>query len=470
MAETANPQPFSNLQSISTIDGRFRAVAEDVSHYFSEEAIMKNRILVEVEWLIELSKNGIFRKFSAKEIKILQNLYKQFSEKDAHEIWDIDLRINHDTKAHELFIAGKIEKTSLKDVINYIHFGLTSTDVDNSAFALSFKGFLENIFYPTTNNLLLQLVELAKLHKTTVMLGRTHGVPALPTTAGKELVNFAVDIKNELSVLLATPISIKISGAIGNRSELAIAVPNKNWKKITDAFITRLGFVPQSHSTQIEQHSNKIHIFDLISQVARIGAKLAQDLWLYNSLGYLSWRDNSGHVGSSVMPHKINPIGAELAQTYFITGAETLHTITNIIMENRMQRDLRDKYALRKTGEACAEIILALDGLTKSLQQIGFNKERLQDELNQHWEVLSASIQTILRVEGTQNPYDLLKKLSRGTTWRQAEYKKVVESLPVNEKIKTYLAKLSPESITGEAIELTTEGIAQVTSYLKLYK
>lgn len=470
MAETDTPKPYSHLFAISTIDGRYRALTQNISQYFSEFGIMKQRIVAEAEWLLELSKNGVIRKCSTKEVAFLQKIYKDFGEKDAEEIWNIDLRINHDTKAHELFVAEKLKKTTLSDIVNYVHFGLTSTDVDNIAFALSLKEFLQNIFYPATTELLQDLATLSKVHTATVMLGRTHGVPAIPTTAGKELINFAVDIKNELEILRKMPISAKLSGAIGNRSELSIAFPGKNWRKITDSFISRLGLAPQSHSTQIEQHSNKILIFDLISQIARIGAKLSQDLWLYNSLGYLSWRDNEGHVGSSVMPHKINPIGAELAQSYFISGNETLHVITNIIMENRLQRDLRDKYALRKTGEALSEIYLALDGLRKSLNQIGFNEKRLLDELDNHWEVLSASVQTILRIEGIENPYELIKKLSRGNTWTKEIYHEMVTHLPVAQKIKDALLLLSPVTSIGEAETLTQDGIAQIATYIKTYK
>jgi adenylosuccinate lyase len=308
---------------------------------------------------------------------------------------------------------------------------------------------------------------MARLHKLTVMLGRTHGVPALPTTAGKEMINFAVDLKNQLIILRETEITAKISGAVGNRNELNIAFPKKDWKSITETFIKRLNLAPQTHTTQIESHSNKILIFNLLSQIARIGAKLAQDLWIYNSLGYLSWKDNAGHVGSSVMPHKINPIGAELAQTYFVTGSETLHVIANIIMENRMQRDLRDKYALRKTGEALAELLLAIEGITGSLRQIGFNEKKLADELNNHWEVLSASIQTILRIENVENPYDLLKKLSRGNTWTQEKFRNIIFQLPIEKSVKEKLQSLSPLTSTGEAVALVEDGIAQVNSFLK---
>ena len=467
MAEIANPKPFSHLFSISTIDGRFRASTQDISKYFSEYGLMKSRILVEVEWLLELSKVGVIRKLTLSEQTLLQDLYKNFSEKDAQQIWNTDLQINHDVKSHELFVAQKIEKTSLNDIVNYVHFGLTSTDVDNLAFIISLRDLLTTLFYPKLDMLLAELVTMSHVHKATVMLGRTHGVPALPTTAGKEIINFAVDIKNQLALLRDMQLSGKISGAIGNRNELNIAFPQKNWKKITENFIERLGFRAQTHSTQIEQHSNKILIFDIVSQIARICAKLGQDLWIYNSLGYLTWRDASGHVGSSVMPHKINPIGAELAQAYCISGAETFHTIINILMENRLQRDLRDKYILRKTGEAFAEIILGVDGLINSLPQLGFNKDRLEDELNHHWEVLSASIQTILRVEGVENPYDLLKKLSRGNTWTKEEFTEIVDRLPIDASLKKHLVQLSPTTATGEAASLVEDGIVQVNSFLE---
>ncbi len=466
MAEIQNPQLFTHLSAISTIDGRFRGKIESLSHYFSEAAVYKNRVIIEIEWLVCLSRDKIIRKFTQAERKILQDIVDTFSEKSAKTIWETDLQINHDTKAIELFIAEKLKKTSLKDVINYVHFGLTSTDVDNLAFALSFRDFLNEYFYKQSKIFLTRLVDLAKLHKNTVMLARTHGVPALPTTAGKELINFAIDMKEQLVFLQSIKISAKVSGAVGNRNELNVAFPEVNWEKVTNEFIESFGFVPQSHTTQVESHTNQANLFAALAQCCRIGSKLAQDLWLYNSVGYLAWRDNKGHVGSSVMPHKINPIGAELANTYFATAVDTFQSVINITTQNRLQRDLRDKYALRKIGEACSEMCLALDGLTTALTQIGFNEERLQTELLNHWEILSAPIQTILRVAGVENPYNMLKNATRGNIWGEKEYEEMLLSLPIAVSLKKKLSKLSPLTYTGEATQLTQKGIKIIEKYL----
>lgn len=466
MAEINNPHSFSHLSSLSSIDGRFRGKLEDVSLYFSEAAIYKQRVFVEIQWLLHLSKVKIIRKFSISERKFLQDMVKNFSEKDAQKIWDTDMQINHDTKSIEIFIADKLKKTTLSNCINFIHFGLTSTDVDNLAFMLSLRDFFKNIFYPQCNLFLKNLAQLAGLHKKTSMLARTHGVPALPTTAGKELIVYAVDFKNQLEFLQHLSLTAKVSGAVGNRNELHAAYPKFNWENITNNFIRSFEFTPQTYTTQVESHTDQANIFSAISQLSRIGKKLAQDLWLYNSLGCLAWRDSKGHVGSSVMPHKINPIGAELANTYFATASDTLESVTRIIMENRLQRDLRDKYALRKVNEAMAECVLALRALTEALTQIGFNEEKLKAELLSHWEILSAPVQTILRAEKVKNPYQLLKDASRGLVWDESIYTSLVASLPVSVSVKKRLNQLSPATYTGEAVALTEKGIREIQKYL----
>lgn len=473
-AENPAPQDSnpSFLQAVIPEDGRWRGLVEPISAYFSEFATARNRVLVEVEWLKTLSKVGAVRVdgqprvFQNDEISFLDKIVTNFSLDDARQIWDIDENeTNHDTRAAEVFLGRKFTGTPLEDATNYLHFGLTSTDTDNLALMLSLRDFVQEAFFPTTNQLLQELGGLASRYKDTPMMARTHGVPAMPTTVGKEMATFAEWTIEELEAMQKLPFQAKIGGAVGNLNELYVAFPDIDWKEVTAGFIRQFGFEPQDFTTQSEYHGNEIAWFDKIIQVARIGKKLAQDLWLYNMLGFTRLGVDARHTGSSVMAHKANPIGTERAERYFGKVIAGLQHLSNEIMDNRLQRDLTDKYALRDVGEYLADLYIATISVTDVIANLGFHEKKLHQELDEHWEILSAPLQTILRTVGFPNPFDTIRALAREQVWNEEDYHKIVEGLNVASEVKERLLALTPWSYLGNAVALTEKALADIQAF-----
>lgn len=455
MAEIKKPKAFSHLTAITSIDGRFRGRVENISDYFSEFATIRGRVLVEIEYLIALSK-VIRIKISKLNEKRLRDIYLKFSLKDAEAVWKTDFEINHDTKAVEIFLSSKLKKLKLVRYINYLHFGLTSTDIDNTGLAISLTKFRDEIYIPQVISLINQLKTLARENKNVVMLARTHGQVAVPTTAGKELSNFINRLEVQLSKIKKIKIGSKITGAVGNFNALVVAFPKINWPKFSDKLLRSLGIVESYHlTTQVEPYDHKVELIQAAKRINLVVTALDLDVWRYLALGYLSMRDEKGHVGSSTMPQKINPIGFEMSENYTTLANGIFDVLERKLPLNRWQRDITDKYLLRDMCQAFAMSVLAYESTTEALKQISFNKGVINEELNNHWESIAEGIQTILRTTSYTQPYEKLKELTRGKKVAKETYLKFIDEIEVPEEIKIKLRELSPQTYIGLAKKLS---------------
>ncbi len=458
------------LNSISPIDGRYKKYTEALSKYFSESASMKYKIIVEGEYLIALSetKNVNLRKFSQKEKQIIRNLYN-LSDHDAEIINQIELKgyknikaTNHDFKAIEYYIKEKLKKTSLKDILEFVHFGLTSEDASNIAYALMIGESMERVYFPALKDIVKKIEKLAKENKNIPMLARTHGQSASPTTFGKEFKVFSERLKRQLSQLENYRLGAKLNGATGNYNALSIAYPKIDWIKFSASLISKIGKlrkVPLEvnlYTTQIEPHDSYIELFDILRRVNYIIINFNQDIWRYISDGWIGQKAIEGEVGSSTMPHKINP--------WFLENSEGNLGIANALFEffgrklpiSRLQRDLSDSTVLRNIGVAFGHSLIGFKYLNNQLDRIIVNKEKALEDLNSHPEVITEAIQTILRREGVKMPYEQLKKLTRGKVVTLPNIHKFINTLKVSEKIKKELLKITPENYTGLASKLAS--------------
>ncbi len=457
------------LNSISPIDGRYEKYTDLLSSYFSESASMKYKVLVECEYLIALSKtSGVgTRKLNEKEKKLIRGLYENFSEKNAQIISDIELRgyknikaTNHDFKAIEYYLKEKLRKASLKNVLEFIHFGLTSEDASNIAYALMISESLKEIYLPILKEVINKIGKLVQENKNTPMLARTHGQPASPTTFGKEFKIFEQRLKRQLDQLKNHKISAKLNGATGNYNALQIAYPNIDWINFSSEFISKIGksrgvnLETNLFTTQIEPHDSYIELFDILKRINYIIIGFNQDLWRYISDGWIGQKAVEGEVGSSTMPHKINP--------WFLENSEGNLGIANALFEfferklpiSRLQRDLSDSTVLRNTGTAFGHSLIGLKYLDNQLGRIAVNKKKTLEDLTAHPEVITEAIQTILRREGVKMPYEKLKELTRGKKITLFDIHKFIGALEVSAKIKKGLLKITPENYTGLASKL----------------
>lgn len=454
MAEIKTPKPFNHLLSISSIDGRFRGRIEQISNYFSEFAFNKYRVFAEIEFLIAFLE-VIGKKQTALTQKKLRGIAQNFSIKDCQVIWDKDVVINHDTKSVEYFLQEKLRKIKLNNLINYLHFGLTSTDIDNTALSLEIKYFTHDIYLPTLEKIIETLTKLAKENKALTMPGRTHGQIAVPTTAGKEIANFVYRLKVQLKKVKDINFGAKINGAVGNYNALVAAFPNIDWPAFSKKFLNKLGLESYPMTTQIEPFDNKVEFIQIIKRINLIMDGLDQDFWRYLAIGYLTLRDAEGHVGSSTMPQKINPIGFELSENYTLLANGIFEVMERRLPINRWQRDLTDKYLVRDLGQALAMSVLAYQSTTDSIKMIGFNKGVIGNDLDNHWETIAEGIQTILRTTNYTQPYEKLKELTRGKKVTKVDFEKFIDSISVPKEIKNKLHRLTPKTYIGLAKQLT---------------
>lgn len=413
MAEIKTPKSYTHLKAITSIDGRFRGRIETLSDYFSEYATIKGRVFVELEYLIAFLE-VIEKPLNKENQKKLRSIAQNFNEDDAWEVWKKDEEINHDAKAVEYILAVKLEKLKMGSLVNYLHFGLTTADVDGTALALSLKDFTEKEYIPRLQSLIGVLQNLARENKNLVMLARTHGQIAVPTTAGKEMANFADRLKTQLIKFKKIKIGAKLTGAVGNYNALVTAFPKIDWLKFSRNFLNKLGLEAYTMTTQIEPLDHKIEYMQAVKRINLVVQAFDEDIWRYLALGYLSLRDKSGHVGSSTMPQKINPIGFELSESYTDLANGILDVLERRLPRNRWQRDLTDKYVLRDLGQALAMSVLSYETTADSIKNIGFNKDYISKELESHWESIAEGIQTILRTTNITQPYEKLKELTRG--------------------------------------------------------
>jgi len=441
-----------SLKSISPIDGRYKDKTSILSNYFSEYAFMKYRVLVEIEYFLELSKTNILnlQTLSDKNKKDILLISQNFNLEDAVKIKNIENEINHDVKAVEYFIKMKFDELELSKYKEFIHFGLTSQDINNTATPLMIKDSLEKVILKCYKKLHKSLNQISSSFKNISMISRTHGQPATPTTFGKEIKVFEKRLNVQLKSLSEIPHNGKFGGASGNLNAHYAAFPKINWDNFSNRFLKRIGLVRSEPTTQIEHYDNMASKFHNISRINTILIDLCKDIWHYISINYLVQKINLKEVGSSTMPHKVNPIDFENAEGNLMIANSQLIFLANKLPVSRLQRDLTDSTVSRNIGIPFSHIKIALDSLITGLQKIDINNKVIKFDLQSNWAVVSEAIQTILRRENIESSYEILKDFTRGNKKiNEKSIKKFINDLPVNKSVKKELLKISPENYLG---------------------
>ena len=444
---------LNQLTAISPIDGRYREKIKTLSNYFSELALIKYRVKIEVEYfisLVELKINPLLE-FEEKKNSELRNLYKKFNQTDALKVKEIEAKINHDVKAVEYFIKDKFKNLNLEKFSEFIHFGLTSQDINNTAIPLSLKDAINEEYLPLLNKLILKLNELSNNWKNIPLLAKTHGQPASPTRFGKEIEVFTKRLEIQINQFLKIPFSAKFGGATGNFNAHVIAYPKINWLKFGDNFVNKkLGLKRSYPTTQIEHYDNMASIFDSMKRINNILMDLSRDIWMYISMNYLSQKINSNEIGSSAMPHKINPIDFENAEGNIGIANSFFEHLSSKLPISRLQRDLTDSTVLRNIGIPISHSMIAFINLLNGLNKISPNKLVIKNDLNDNWVVIAEAIQTILRRENYPNPYETLKNLTRtNKKITKKSLHEFIDSLNLDINIKHELKLISPHNYTG---------------------
>lgn len=447
------------IDTISPLEGRYREHVEELFPIFSEEGLIKRRLQVEIEYLIALSQVAHLpelRKFTATEIKKLRSLYQNFSAKDAEEIKNIEKATDHDVKALEYFVKLKLKKLRLDEIVEFYHFALTSEDINNIAYSLQLRDGV-NVYIKWIEKLQKEIKRLAIENRDMPLLGMTHGQPASPTTVGKELAVFYLRLNTALGSLKSVKLTAKFSGAAGNWNAFVISYKNVDWIKFSKSFVQRFGLELNPLTTQIEPHDRMAETYHAVIRINNIIKDLDIDLWLYISRGIFGLKKVSGEVGSSVMPHKVNPIKFENSEGNLGVANNLLAFLAEKLPVSRLQRDLSDSTIIRNQGVALGYALLALKNTIKGLSRLQVNKEQCLLELDSHWEVLAEPIQTILRKSGYSQPYEKLKKLTRGQKVNREILHDFIKSLKIKEEEKKLLLNLTPQNYIGLASKLVNE-------------
>ena len=444
---------FSTLTAISPVDGRYRNKAENLAAYFSEYALIKYRVQVEIEYFITLSEFlPQLRALATVENKeALRKIYREFSVEDATRIKEIESVTNHDVKAVEYFIKEKFDLLSLQEYKEFIHFGLTSQDINNTSVPLSIKDALNEVYFPGLQEVIDMLKKYAEDWADVPMLAKTHGQPASPTRLGKEVMVFVYRLEQQVKLLKATPVSAKFGGATGNFNAHHVAFPEYDWKAFGNKFVNEvLGLSREEWTTQISNYDNMAAIFDGMKRIDTILIDLCRDFWQYVSMEYFKQKIKAGEVGSSAMPHKVNPIDFENAEGNLgMANAILTHLATKLPI-SRLQRDLTDSTVLRNVGVPMAHVEIAFKSLTKGLGKLLLNEKALFRDLDNCWAVVAEGIQTILRREGYPKPYEALKALTRtneGIT--EKSISDFIGTLQVSDAVKAELKAITPHNYTG---------------------
>ena len=442
-----------NLNSISPIDGRYSDKTEVLSQYFSEKALIFYRVKVEVEYFISLCKLGIpqLKKFESKKFDDLRKIYQDFSNEDAIEIKKIEKVTNHDVKAVEYFIKQKFEILGINDFKEFIHFGLTSQDINNSAIPLSIKDFINNIYIPKINKVITAIENKSEELKDITIIARTHGQPASPTKLGKEFKVFSTRINEQLKTLKKIPNSAKFAGAVGNFNAHKVAYPEIDWKKFGQNFIEKeLGLNYSFPTTQIEHYDSFAALCDNCRRINNILLDMCVDIWTYISHDYFKQKIIKDEVGSSAMPHKVNPIDFENSEGNLGLANSTFNFFSNKLTKSRLQRDLTDSTVLRNIGVPFGHTLISFESLLKGLEKIYVNEVKINKDIEDNWIVVSEAIQTILRREGYNNPYEIMKELTRNNEKiDKKSLHEFIDKLDVDTTIKNELKQISPFNYTG---------------------
>lgn len=442
------------LTAISPVDGRYRGKTEGLAAYFSEFALVRYRVRVEIEYFITLCElplpqlatfdNGLFER--------LRDIYRNFTETDAQRVKDIEKVTNHDVKAVEYFIKEEFDKIGgLEAYKEFIHFGLTSQDINNTSVPLSIKEALEHTYYPQIEELIAQLKEYANEWQDVSMLAKTHGQPASPTRLGKEVMVFVYRLERQLTQLKACPITAKFGGATGNYNAHHVAYPSYDWKSFGNTFVSeKLGLEREEYTTQISNYDNLSAIFDAMKRINTIMIDLDRDFWQYVSMEYFKQKIKAGEVGSSAMPHKVNPIDFENSEGNLGVANALLEHLSAKLPISRLQRDLTDSTVLRNVGVPMGHMIIAVQSTLKGLRKLLLNQDAINADLDGCWAVVAEAIQTILRREAYPHPYEALKALTRTNhNITEESIKKFIEELNVSEEIKKELRVITPHTYTG---------------------
>ena len=445
---------LDSLTAISPIDGRYRDKTKSLSAYFSECALIKYRVLVEIEYFITLCELPLPQLKGVVNLHIfdsLRTIYKNFSIEDAQKVKEIEKTTNHDVKAVEYFIKDRFDELGLSEYKEFIHFGLTSQDINNTSVPLSIKEALENEYYP----LLQQLIDTLKMYSTewkdVSMLAKTHGQPASPTRLGKEIMVFESRLEIQLNALRQIPVSAKFGGATGNFNAHKVAYPEFNWKDFGNQFVSeKLGLQREEWTTQISNYDNLAALFDALKRINTIMLDMNRDFWQYISMEYFKQKIKAGEVGSSAMPHKVNPIDFENAEGNLGISSALLEHLAVKLPVSRLQRDLTDSTVLRNVGVPLAHTMIALQSTLKGLGKLLLNEKALNHDLESTWAVVAEGIQTILRREAYPNPYEALKELTRtNQEITESSIKSFINTLKVSESVKEELRSITPHNYTG---------------------
>ncbi len=440
------------LLSISPVDGRYRKITEPLAEYFSEYALIKYRVFIEVEYFIALCGLPLLqlKDFDKKKFGDLKKIYKDFSPEDADEIKNIEKTTNHDVKAVEYFLKHKFDKLKISKYREFVHFGLTSQDINNTAQPYSLRLACENVLYPLIAEVLNVLVKLSKQWKNVPMLAHTHGQPASPTAMGKEIFVFAERLKNQMMMLEKVSFYGKFGGATGNFNAHHVAYPGINWNKFADEFLKKLGLERYRTTTQIEHYDYLSAFFDNLKRINTILTDLNRDMWAYISMDYFKQKIKAGEVGSSAMPHKVNPIDFENSEGNLGVANALFEHLSAKLPVSRLQRDLTDSTVMRNTGVPLAHTVIALKSLLKGLDKLILNEKVISAALEDNWLVVAEAIQTILRREGYPRPYEKLKELTRTNKKINKQTISVfIDSLDVKDGIKKELKKITPRNYMG---------------------
>ncbi len=442
------------ITALSPLDGRYASKVQELIPYFSEYALIKHRLIVEISWLLMLSSEKEIKElppFSDKDIKTLENIIENFDEKEAEKVKEIEKTTNHDVKAVEYYIRQKLEKTPLKKYSEFIHFACTSEDINNLAIALMIQGAGNGILLPVMKKLIGEISSLMKKWKGIPLLSLTHGQPATPTTVGKEFLVFEKRLERQMKALDRQETLGKINGATGNFNAHCVAYPKVDWMSLSKKFVQNLGLVWNPVTTQIEPHDFQSEICDGIARFNTILIDLDRDMWSYISRGVFTQKTVKGEIGSSTMPHKVNPIDFENSEGNLGIANSLLRHMSEKLPISRMQRDLTDSTVQRNIGIAWGYSILAYKSTIKGLGKLELNKKFIQHELDENWALLAEPIQTVMRKNGVPNAYEKLKELTRGKEITKETVRKFISGLKIPKEDKDRLLKLTPETYIGLA-------------------
>ena len=446
-------QPLSELNAISPIDGRYRSKTISLSPYFSEEALIRYRVLVEVEYFIMLCELPLpqLQNVDKNTFDALRDIYKNFTSEDALQIKEIEKTTNHDVKAVEYFIKKAFDTLGLQEYKEFIHFGLTSQDINNTAIPLSTKEAFEKVYMPSLIGVIAKLKELSVEWANVPMLARTHGQPASPTRLGKEIGVFVERLEEQLRLLFNIPFAAKFGGATGNFNAHFVAYPNNDWRKFGNDFVEgRLGLKHSFPTTQIEHYDHFAAFFDALKRINTILIDLDRDIWTYVSMDYFKQKIKAGEIGSSAMPHKVNPIDFENSEGNLGIANALFEHLSAKLPISRLQRDLTDSTVLRNVGVPIGHTLIAFEATLKGLNKLLLNADKFAEDLEKNWAVVAEAIQTILRRENYPNPYEALKDLTRtNTVIDKNAIHSFINTLNVSEGIKNELLQITPSNYLG---------------------